>query len=107
MESKLPGITFDKAPTFKKHTQNLCRTGNHKLNVLRRIRKYLSLGKAKALGIAFVDSQVNYSSIILLICKKTVYLEMHKIHQKSLKVIYQPDTSYEDLLELSNSVSIH
>lgn len=32
---------------------------------------------------------------------------MHRIHHKTLEVIYQPDTSFEDLLEFSNSVSIH
>ena len=32
---------------------------------------------------------------------------MEKIHHKSLKVIYQSDASYNDLLQLSNSVSFH
>ena len=32
---------------------------------------------------------------------------MQKIHHKSLKVIYQSDASYDDLLQLSNSVSLH
>ena len=32
---------------------------------------------------------------------------MQKIHRKSLKVIYQSDTCYDDLLQLSNSVSLH
>ena len=32
---------------------------------------------------------------------------MQKIHYKTLKVIYQSDASYDDLLQLSNSVSLH
>ena len=32
---------------------------------------------------------------------------MQKIHYKTLKVIYQSDTSYDDLLQLSNRVSLH
>ena len=32
---------------------------------------------------------------------------MQKIHHKSLKVIYQSDASYDDLLQLSSSVSLH
>ena len=32
---------------------------------------------------------------------------MQKIHHKTLKVIYQSDASYDDLLQLSNSVSLH
>ena len=42
-----------------------------------------------------------------MFCKKTIYVKMHRIHHKTLEVIYQPDTSFEDLLEFSNSVSIH
>ena len=38
---------------------------------------------------------------------KATYLKMQKIHHKSLKVIYQSDAYYHDLLQLSNSVSLH
>ena len=31
---------------------------------------------------------------------------MQKIHRKTLKVIYQSDFSYDDLLQLSNSLSL-
>ena len=67
----------------------------------------MSLKKAKTLGNAFIDRKFNYTSIIWMFCKKITYLKMHKIHHKTLKVIYQPETSFEDLLEVSNSVSIH
>ena len=42
-----------------------------------------------------------------MFCHKATYLKMQKIHHKSLKVIYQSDASYDDLLQLSNSVSLH
>ena len=42
-----------------------------------------------------------------MICHKTTYLKMQKIHHKTLKVIYHSDASYDDLLQLSNSVSLH
>ena len=71
------------------------------------LRTYLSLKKAKTLGNAFIDRKFNYTSIIWMFCKKITYLKMHKTHHKTLKVIYQPETSFEDLLEVNNSVSIH
>ena len=37
---------------------------NYKLHALRRIRKYLSLEKAKMLGDVFIDSQFNYAPLI-------------------------------------------
>ena len=36
-----------------------------------------------------------------------MYLKMQKIHHKTLKVIYQSNKTYEELLELSETVSIH
>ena len=61
---ELRGITIDKALNFKKHIENLCRTAQYKLHALRRIRKYLTLDKAKLLGNAFIDSQFNYAPLI-------------------------------------------
>ena len=49
-EVELLGITIDKTFNFKKHIKNLCRTAQHKLHVLRQIRKYFTLDKAKLLG---------------------------------------------------------
>ena len=106
-EYELLVITIDKALNFKKHIGNLCRTAQYKLHILRRIRKYLTLDKAKLLSNAFIDSQFNYAPLIWMFCHKGTYLKMQKIHHKSLKVIYQSDASYDDLLQLSNSVSLH
>ena len=43
---------------------------------LRRIRKYLSLEKAKMFGNAFIDSQFNYAPLILMFCGKGLYLKI-------------------------------
>ena len=57
--------------------------------------------------LSYIDSQFNYAPLIWMFCHKTTYLKMQKIHHKTLKVIYQSDASYDDLLQLSNSVSLH
>ena len=54
-------ITIDNLITFNEHIDNLCRMANYKLHALRRIRKYLSLEKAKLLSNAFINSQFNYA----------------------------------------------
>ena len=106
-EVELLGITIDKALNFKKHIEYLCCTTHYKLHALKWIRKYLTLDKAKLLGNAFIDSQFNYVPRIWMFCHKTTYLKMQKIHHKTLKAVYQSDASYDDLLQLSNSVSHH
>ena len=55
------GLTIDKKLNFSKHIDKLCRNAQYKLHALRRIRKYLSLEKAKMLGNGFNDSQFNYA----------------------------------------------
>ena len=59
------------------------------------------------LGNAFLDSQFKYAPLIWMFCKKGLYLKTPRIHHKTLKVIYQSNNKYEELLELSETVSIH
>ena len=59
------------------------------------------------LGNAFIDSQFNYAPLIWMFCRKGLYLKMQEIHHKTLKVIYQSNKTYEELLELKETVSIH
>ena len=103
----LLGIMIDKNLTFKKHIDNLVRKAQYKLHALRRIRKFLTIEKAKILGNAFIDSQFNYAPLIWMFCRKTFYSKIEKIHHRTLKVIDDLDESYNNLLLNSNSVSIH
>ena len=106
-EVELLGLTIDKELNFSKHIDKLCCNAQYKRHALRRIRKYLSLEKVKILGNAFIDSQFNYAALIWMFCRKGLYLKMQKVHHKTLKVIYQSNKTYEELLELSETVSIH
>ena len=95
----LLGISIDNLLIFNEYIDNLCRTANYKLHVLRRIRKYLSLEKAKLLCIAFINSQFNYAPLLWMFCRKKQYLKIQKIHHKALKVVYNSNKNYdEDIL---------
>ena len=69
-EVELLGLTIDKELNFSKHIDKLCRNGQYKLYTLRRIRKYLSLEKAKMLGNSFIYNQLNYVPLIWMFCKR-------------------------------------
>ena len=103
---ELIGITFCETRTFKRRIENFFRAPNYKLNELKRIRKVLLLEKATLIGDESTDSQCNCVPIIGYFAIKYC-LQMHQIRQKVLKVIFQSDVSYKDLLGLSNSVSIY
>ena len=64
----------------------------------------MTLDKVRLLGNAFIDSQFNYALLIWMFCHKTTYLKIQKICHKTLKVIYQSHASYDNLLQLSDSV---
>ena len=66
----LLGIAIDNLLFFNEHIDNLCLTANCKLHALRRIRKYLSLEKAKLLCNAFINSQFNYAPLLWMFCRK-------------------------------------
>ena len=91
-------ITIDKKLTFKQHVENLCQKAQYKLHALRRIRKFLRTEKAKMLGNAFIDSQFNYAPLIWIFSRKTLYSKTEKIRHKTIKVIYESNDTYENLL---------
>ena len=103
----LLGLTVDNQLIFKDHVDMLCSTANYKLHALRRIRKYLTPVKARLLYNAFINSQFNYASVIWMFCRKKDYLNIEKIQYKALKIIYNSNESYEELLTRNNEVSIH
>ena len=74
----LLGGMIGKNLTFKKHIDNLVRKAQYKLHALRRIRKFLTIEKAKILGNAFIDSQFNYAPLIWMFCRKTLYSNLNK-----------------------------
>ena len=103
----LLGITIDNLLIFNEHIDNLCRTANYKLHPLRRIRKYLSLEKAKLLCNAFINRQFNYAPLVWMFCRKKQYLKIQKIHHKALKMVYNSNKSFDELFRNNNEVSIH
>ena len=103
----LLGITIDNKLVFKKHVENLFRTAQYKLHALTHIRKYLTLDKAILLGNTFINSQFNYAPLIWMFCRKTLYHKIEKTNHRSLKVIYQFEEPYENLLLESSSISLH
>ena len=79
------GITIDNLLIFNEHIDNLCRTQNYKLHALRRIRKYLSLEKAKLLCNAFINSEFNYARWCRCFAEKKTTFKDSKDSSQSTK----------------------
>ena len=107
-EVKLLGITVDYDLKFKKHINELRRKASYKLHALQRIRRFLSVEKAKLLANACHDSQFNYAPLIRMFAGNTLINNICKIHHRTLQVVYDDfNKSYDELLELNNDLPIH
>ena len=65
-------MTIFKKLTLSKHIDNSRRNAQYKLHALRRIRKFLTVEKAKLLGSSFIKIQFNYALLIWVFCRKTL-----------------------------------
>ena len=45
--------------------------------------------------------------IIRMFCRKNQYLKIRKIHHKALKFVFNSDNGYDELLQMSNEITIH
>ena len=81
---------------------------NYELNGIQVMqRDYVELIRQTLLGIEKSLSKDYFELSRIRVKRRQLYLKMQKIHHKNLKVIYQSDVTYDDLLQLSNSVSLH
>ena len=92
--------------TFKQLIENPCRKTQYKLDALRRRRKFLATERTKRLGNAFIESLFNYALLLCMFCGKTLCSKIEKIQHKALKVIYESNDTYDNLLLQSNMVSV-
>ena len=105
---ELLGIKIDKNLNFSEHVTKLCKKGNHKLHALARISKYLSKDKLKILMKAFVISQFNYCTLTWMFHNRTLNNKINKLHERALGLVYKDiNLSFQDMLDLDNSMTIH
>ena len=83
----LLGVTIENNLTFKKHIDNLGPKAQYKLHALRRIRKFLTVGKTRILGnellLQTVNSIMHHAPLIWMFYRKTLYFKNEKSHHKT------------------------
>ena len=105
---KLLGVTIDSNFTFEEHLNNLCQKSSQKLHTLSWISQYLSPNKKRILFKTFVTSQFNYCPLVWMYHSRTLNNRINNIHHRSLRIVYQDKkSSFEELLQKNNSVSVH
>ena len=106
---KLLGITIDNELKFDVHI-DVCMKAQRKLSVLARIRKYLDFNKLRTIFKTFFESQFKYCPLLstwMFYCK-TINNKINNLRERALRLVYDDYRStFEELLEKDNSLSVH
>ena len=100
------GIMLDSKLSFEDHINNLCKKASQKLNALARIASYVCLEKRKTVMKAYI-SQFGYCPLVWMFHSRGLNNKINSLHERALRITYgQRSSSFQDLLEKDNSVSI-
>ena len=107
-EQVLLGVTIDSNLSFEKHINNLCKKASQKLNALARISGYINFQKRRVIMKSFIISQFGYCPLSWMFHSKRLNNKINSIHERALRITYVDNvSSFQELLEKDNSVSIH
>ena len=87
-EVTLLSVKNDKNLTFKKRTSKLCRRASYEHHTLHRVRKYLTVEKAKLLANAFINRHFNYVPLIWMFANRSSIDKIMKIYKRKLQIAY-------------------
>ena len=107
-EQMFLGIKIDSNLSFEEHINNLCKKASQKLNALARIACYMDIQKRKSIMKSFITFQFGHCPLVWVFHSRSLNNRINSIHERALRVTYGDKTStFQQLLEKDNSVSIH
>ena len=105
---KLLGVNIDSKLNFDCHVNHLCNKANKKLMALARVTPHMTLEKKKIVMNSFFNAQFKYCALIWMLHSCNNNNKIKHLHERCLRLIYSDKkSSYENLSEKDNSVSIH
>ena len=105
---KLLGAAIDAKLSFKKHIEQIYAKAKTKLKGLARIAPFMSSKKKKVLMKVSFIAHFSYGPLIRMFHSRKLNNEINKLHTRCLRIVYSDNTSsFEELLETDNSISVH
>lgn len=105
---KLLGVTIDKHLRLNSHVTNLCRNASQKLTALGRLSKLLNMDKRREIFKAFIEAQFSHCPLVWLFHDRELNVKVNRLQERALRLVYRDSqSSFDELLERDNSVSIH
>ena len=106
-EGEPRGVKFDYNLPFENYVITHCKKTSQQLHALERISHYMDLNKRNNLMEAFITSQFSYCSLIWMSHNRNLNNKINQIHERALRLVYQNNLSFSELLDLDNSVTVH
>ena len=106
-KENLLGVKFDSNPSFENHDTSLCKKTSKKLHAFARISHYMDLNKRRNLMKAFITSQFSYCPLMWMFHSRSLNNKINRIHERTLRLVYQNNLSFSELLDLDNSATMH
>ena len=106
-EREILGIKIGNSLNFNNHIKSICRKAGQKLSALLRISSNLNM-RPEDLYKSMIKSQFSYCPLVWMSCSRQSNNLINKIHERSLRISYNDQkTSYQNLLETHNELTIH
>ena len=101
------GITIDSNISFENHINSICKKASQKLNGLARIAPYMNIQKRRTIIKSFATSQFSYCSLIWMFHSRPLNNKINSRHERALRITYHDVSTFQELLNKDNSISIH
>ena len=107
-QQKLLRVTVNKNLKFKNKILKQCKKAGKKLCVLGRVCHILNLEHQRSLMKAFIESLLGDCPLVWMFCGSQENNWINHFNERALRILYNDcKSSFENLLELNNLVSIH
>lgn len=105
---KFLGIVIDSDLKFDAHLESICTKVSHKLNALYRISCHMSQQKKRLLMKRFITLQFGYGPLVWMCHSRSLNNRINRLHDRALRLVYNDyHSTFDELLERDNSVSVH
>ena len=105
---KLLGVKIDNKLDFNEHISSIYKKASIKLHALARIAPFMNKNKLRILMKTFIDAQFNYCPLIWMFHSRILNNKINKLHERALRIVYKDyDSSFENLLNIDNTFTVH
>ena len=105
---KLLGITIDNKLSFDEHVSSICTKASQKIHAISWVSKFMSFRQRKTIFHTFILSHFGYCPLVWMLHSRKLNHRINKLHERALRIVYNDyKSSFQRLLEISNSFTIH